>query len=74
MALDWEVQGGGSKYTKCTALLAKVRMQKTFHPGAWPDGSRALAFDLLDFAAFELHLLQRPGAHRLRADQTPSLA
>lgn len=67
---------GVAKYTKYTALLAQVQVHKmqTSHPGGWPDGSRALAFDLLDFAAFELHLLQRPGAHRLRADQTPSLA
>jgi mannonate dehydratase len=28
----------------------------------WPDGSEALAFDVDDFAAFELHILRRPGA------------
>ncbi len=28
----------------------------------WEDGSHALKFDLLDFAAFELYILRRPGA------------
>ena len=28
----------------------------------WYDGSRALAFDIDDFVAFELHMLKRPGA------------
>ena len=28
----------------------------------WHDGSQALAFDIDDFVAFELHMLKRPGA------------
>ena len=27
-----------------------------------PDGARAMRFDLIDFAAFDLHILERPGA------------
>lgn len=39
---------------------------------AWrrPNGARCMRFDLVDFAAFDLHVLARPGA---RADTPPAL-
>jgi mannonate dehydratase len=38
------------------------------------DGARALAFDLPEFAAFDLHILRRPGAERFYNDEIRQLA
>ena len=40
----------------------------------WPDGSRALAFDLVAFAAFELHILKRAGAEETYDDSIKARA
>jgi len=40
----------------------------------WFDGSRALAFDIDDFVAFELHMLKRPGAAEQYSDELKASA
>ena len=40
----------------------------------WFDGSRALAFDIDDFVAFELHMLQRPGAAQQYSEELKASA
>lgn len=40
----------------------------------WSDGSHALAFDIIAFAAFELHILKRPGAEEVYDEVTRARA
>ena len=40
----------------------------------WFDGSQALAFDIDDFVAFELHMLQRPGASEQYSEELKASA
>lgn len=48
--------------TVCYNFMPVVDWTRTNLSFPVPDGSRALRFDRTDMAAFELHLLQRPGA------------
>ena len=46
----------------CYNFMPVIDWSRTELDREWPDGSRALAFDIVDLAAFDLHILRRPGS------------
>ena len=60
--------------TLCYNFMPVIDWTRTDLEFEWADGSKALAFDICTFAAFEIHILKRPGAEFNYSESTRARA